>query len=290
MTSVSLKNHRTSASTRAAVRRTALSLAQLVATLLCCAISGSVVAAPRAQLTPGGIAILPLGDFDSRPSVTYGDKRVLTVQHEDGWHAYVGIALSAKQGAHSVRVNGGDVQFTVNGKTYLEQRLTITNTRKVDPLEQDLERIRSERTRKANARLHWSDELLGFDFIRPVTGPKSSSYGLRRILNGQPRNPHSGMDIAAPTGTPILAPAAGRVIEVGDFFFSGNMVYIDHGQGLISLYAHMSKMDVAVGDTVDQGQKLGEVGETGRVTGPHLHWSVGLNGNWIDPALFLDAP
>jgi murein DD-endopeptidase MepM/ murein hydrolase activator NlpD len=95
------------------------------------------------------------------------------------------------------------------------------------------------------------------------------------------------MDIAASTGTPVLSPSAGEVIESGDFFFSGNLVYIDHGQGLISMFAHLSEIDVEIGDRVKKGQVVGKVGATGRVTGPHLHWSLGLNGSWIDPALFL---
>jgi murein DD-endopeptidase MepM/ murein hydrolase activator NlpD len=97
------------------------------------------------------------------------------------------------------------------------------------------------------------------------------------------------MDIAAATGVPVLAPSAGKVIELGDFFFSGNMVYIDHGQGLITMFAHLSEIDVELGQQVSKGQVIGKVGATGRVTGPHLHWSIGLNGSWIDPALFIDA-
>jgi murein DD-endopeptidase MepM/ murein hydrolase activator NlpD len=97
------------------------------------------------------------------------------------------------------------------------------------------------------------------------------------------------MDFAAEKGTPIRAPSAGKVIELGDFFFSGNLVYLDHGQGLISMFAHLSEIDVELGQQVSKGQVIGKVGATGRVTGPHLHWSLGLNGAWIDPALFIGA-
>ena len=121
----------------------------------------------------------------------------------------------------------------------------------------------------------------------PVPGRRSSSFGLRRVFNGQSRNPHSGMDIAAPTGTPVKAPLPGKVIDVGEYFFNGGTVWLDHGGGLLSMYCHLSKMDCKVGDMVQTGEAFCKVGATGRVTGPHLHWSVMLNRAMVDPALFI---
>jgi len=125
--------------------------------------------------------------------------------------------------------------------------------------------------------------------LLPVDGRRSGSFGMRRIIIGMARSPHGGLDIVAPEGTPVAATATGRVLDTGEYLFLGRTIILDHGQGLLSLYAHLSSVDVAAGDTVALGTPIGKVGTTGRVTGPHLHFSVYLNAASVDPAIFLPA-
>jgi murein DD-endopeptidase MepM/ murein hydrolase activator NlpD len=134
----------------------------------------------------------------------------------------------------------------------------------------------------------WTDEQPEtLRMQQPIPGVRSSSFGMRRIFNGESRNPHSGMDIAAPVGTPVRVPLAGTVIDTGNYFFNGNTVFVDHGRGMISMYCHLSAIDVKPGERVAVGTTLGAVGMTGRVTGPHLHWGLSLNRAWVDPELFV---
>jgi len=249
---------------------------------------------PKHSPVPGGVAIIKLDTLDKAApdKVMYGDYPVLVSKNKTHYVAIVGINLSAELGEHKVRVfYGNKVQlqrFNVNDKAYRTQHLTIKNKRKVNPNENDMKRITSETERIGKALKHWSanDDVV-YEFALPTQGRISSSFGSRRFFNKQPRRPHSGMDIGAAKGTDIVSPAPGVVIDTGDYFFNGNTVFIDHGQGLVTMYCHMDKIDVNVGDRVNTGDRLGAVGMTGRVTGPHLHWSVSLNNARVDPALFL---
>ncbi len=243
------------------------------------------LALPVHNPVPGGVAVLDIGEAGS---ATYNERPVMIAKHATGNVAVVGIPLSAASGQHRLELETGAISFEVKGKEYEVQRLTIANKRKVNPYAQDMDRIVRERKEMDTVFDSYTDvNDIDLTFDVPTEGIMSSSFGLRRILNDQPRSPHSGMDIAAPEGTRIIAPAAGIVAATGDYFFNGNTVMVDHGQGLITMYCHLSSIDVEVGQKVKTGDLLGKVGKTGRVTGAHLHWGVSLNDARVDPALFL---
>jgi murein DD-endopeptidase MepM/ murein hydrolase activator NlpD len=247
---------------------------------------------PESMPVPGGVALIPLA-ADSRPRVTYDDRRAMVVRGDDHWFAVVGIGLNTSPGTKRLRVEDKDgtartLTFDVRGREYPEQRITLDNERMVNPYKDDLERIQRERSRINKALTGWRDEESpALSFRLPVEAPQSSAFGLRRYFNDQPRKPHSGIDLAADAGTPIAAPADGVITETGNFFFNGNTVFIDHGQGLVTMYCHLSEIAVSPGARVHTGETIGKVGATGRVTGAHLHWSVSLNGHMVDPYLFL---
>ena len=219
--------------------------------------------------------------------VSYRDRPVMVLQEGDTHYAVVGISLGAKPGVHKITAGDERIAFTVEAKHYEEQRLTIASKRKVNPYAEDMDRIIREKRQINAAYTLFTSGAVETSFSLPVMGRTSSPFGLRRFLNGQRRSPHSGLDIAAPEGEVISAPASGTVAVTGDFFFTGYTVMVDHGQGLITLYSHLSKIEVAVGDELAAGDLIGLVGKTGRVTGAHLHWGVSLNNARVNPELFL---
>jgi murein DD-endopeptidase MepM/ murein hydrolase activator NlpD len=252
-------------------------------------------------LAPGELVILtvrtdePLTKVDGKVF----DHEVPFFETGEGgeWEGLVGIDLDTRPGAYSVSIsavfeNGTQVadthRLTVVDKAFPTRRLTVDESY-VNPPAAVVDRIaRESRTvreilARVSPRRYWSG-----GFLAPVPGEATSSFGRRSVLNGQPRSPHSGADFRAATGTPVRAPNAGAVVLAADQYFSGNTVILDHGLGLYSFLAHLSAMSVHVGDLVERGQIVGKSGATGRVTGPHLHWTVRLNGARVDPLAVLD--
>jgi len=255
-------------------------------------IAGSALAAPEAASRPGGIAILPLGETSApAPEVSWNGKPVLVMRDGAHWKAVIGIPLDTEPGEIALDIAGEEVVFPVEDHHYEEQRLTVKNQSHVTPSQAQLDRIGRERKIIDAALNRFRDVPVDSIALEsPVDGPRSSSFGLRRFFNDQPRSPHKGMDIAAGSGTPIRAPRAGIVSATGDYFFNGNTVILDHGQGYVTMYCHLSEIAVEEGEELAPGDVLGAVGATGRVTGPHLHFGTYLNGTAVDPAIVLPTP
>ncbi len=253
---------------------------------------------PRALAVPGGVVRLSLGPAPQPPVAFVGESPqipLLVLGDMIEWTAVVGIPLSAPLGAAHITARATadsparQVAYTVLDKRYREQRLSVA-PRTVDLSPENQARYERERDHQARVMATFSTPLPERLAMQvPTPGRRSSSFGLRRVFNGQARNPHSGMDIAAATGTPVNAPLPGKVIDTGDYFFNGQTVWLDHGGGLLSMVCHLSAINAQVGDVVQTGQRIGAVGATGRATGPHLHWGVMLNRSMVDPALFLPA-
>ena len=239
---------------------------------------------------PGGIAVIGLGTGDRAPAVRFNGKPVLTYPVAGEWFAVVGVPLDQADGTAELQVDKRRVSFEVLPHSYREQHLTVA-PRYVSPDPNALERIAHEQQEINSAMRHYDGvppRLL--QLKPPIPGARSDSFGSRRFFNKEPRSPHRGMDMSGAAGTPVRAPLDGTVLLSGDFYFTGNAVFLDHGQGLITLYAHLESIDVERGQRVSAGAVLGRVGATGRVTGAHLHFAVYLNGTAVNPALLLESP
>jgi len=248
---------------------------------------------PRPSAVPGGIAKVTLGSGENPPRARVKGQRVLVTREDGQWLALVGIALDAKPGSRlRLQVEQPDgkrelLRIAVGAKQYASQHLSVPQEQ-VDLPAKELLRFAREQAHLKKVLATFRDAPPAtLAMLQPVPGQRSATFGLRRYFNGEARRPHNGMDIAAPAGTEVLATAAGRVVDAGDYVFSGRTLILDHGEGLLSLYAHLKTVHASVGQEIAAGAPIGEVGATGRVTGPHLHFSIYLNAVAVDPALFL---
>jgi len=260
---------------------------------LCAFDRATAGALPKPAAVPGGVAFVKLGRGPTPPTALSNGNRVLIAGDETEWLAIVGIPLEAKSGSKLPLVveragrEPSTLTFAIGHKEYAIQRLTV-KPGQVELSPEDLARYEIERAHLSEMRRTFTDAAPeSLTLVQPCEGVRSNTFGQRRVFNGQPRNPHNGMDIAAPEGAPIVAAGEATVLDIGDYFFSGNTVILDHGQGFLTLYAHLSAVEVTAGDRVATGAQIGRVGATGRVTGPHLHFTVYLNSVPVDPGLFL---
>jgi murein DD-endopeptidase MepM/ murein hydrolase activator NlpD len=231
-------------------------------------------------------------------AVTFGERPLHAwALPSGGWRVLAGLDVEQPPGPLALtilgsRATGGPlsrvVTLTVEPAAFAERRLNVP-PRFVEPPESERPRIEREAVRlHAIYQTRSSDRQPG-GFVPPVPHPRSSPFGARSVFNGVPRDRHAGLDFASPAGAAIRAPAAGRVVLVDDLYYTGNTVVIDHGQGLYSILAHMTRTLVREGQTVARGARVGTVGATGRATGPHLHWSVRLGDTRVDPAAILEV-
>jgi len=269
--------------------RHAIFLASLAA-----GVASPALSAPDAPTAaPGRVVRVPLGTADASPQAYLEGRRLMVRREKGEWIALAGIPLSAKaRSTLPVEIDYGGGRRVVRKLPivdwkYRTQHLSVPADQADLPPEQ-FARYQEERVRFAQVLSTFSEASpADLALLQPVAGPRSGSFGSRRIINGMPRSPHGGLDIAAPEGTPIVAAAAGRVLDVGEYLFLGRTIVLDHGQGLLTLYSHLSAVDTAAGETVAAGAPIGKVGATGRATGPHLHFSVYLNATSVDPVIFL---
>lgn len=267
-------------------------------TLCLAAFANTAIATPTEARVNGGIALIPLPPSAVNTPLFYQGQPVwqgVSGQQrspDEQRLAVVGIPLEAS-GSQELRNAEGEVivRFEVKVIDYPEQRLQLKEQKYVEPDAEQKARFERESAEQAQAYRQFVDrpDALWPRFQWPVAGRLSSPFGLKRFFNDQPRNSHKGIDIAAPKGAIAMSPADGTVRLVGDYFFNGKTVLIDHGQGLISMMCHFDEILASVGQVVKAGDPVGKIGATGRATGPHLHWTVSLNDARIDPRLLLEG-
>ena len=247
-------------------------------------------ALPKQSLRPGGIAVIALPQEINQ--VRYNNQPVLITQLNQTRYAIFGIPLATALGSLQLQTNSTPIQIEIAPFKYAEQHLKVKNQDYINPSQDQLDRYAIEAKAQNDIYRSFSKSpTADFPrFIRPTAGKFSNSFGRKRFFNGEERAPHSGLDIPAPIGQKVIAPASGTVVATGDYFFNGQTVLLDHGQGLISMFCHLSAIKVQKGQIIQQGEVLGWVGKTGRVTGPHLHWGMSLNNARVDPQLFLNVP
>jgi murein DD-endopeptidase MepM/ murein hydrolase activator NlpD len=225
----------------------------------------------------------------------FGQTILFTLVDQE-WSGLAGIDLATKVGIYDVSVEAqrpgapairGSKSIRVVSRTFPVRRLRVAS-QFVEPSEEEQLRIVQEAERIDRIFRATSTRVWDGGFVRPLTGPVTSNFGARTVFNGQSRAPHAGIDFTEDVGTPAASPSAGRIVLAEDLFFTGGTIIIDHGQGLFSLFAHLSEFVAREGEDVAQGAIVGYVGATGRVTGPHLHWAVRLNGARVDPRSMIE--
>ncbi|MED5430501.1 MAG: M23 family metallopeptidase [Pseudomonadota bacterium] len=247
---------------------------------------------PEYLNVPGGIFFheIPVEKFKS--GIFINNTRILTKQVNDKFYLIYGIPYGTPSGNQSInivdRVSENTVNFFLKKRIFEKQYIKVSK-KYSEPSSSDVKRIIKEQKILKSHRNTWSSVNPDINFIYPVEGIITGVFGTERYYNGKKGRYHNGIDIAAKMNDPIVAPSAGRVIVVGDFFYNGKFIYIDHGKGLLSIFIHLNEILVKKGESVKKGDEIGKIGTSGRSTGPHVHWSVMLNQTYIDPMIFINT-
>ena len=217
-------------------------------------------------------------------------KNLLTIKKNDRFYLIYGIPYGISPGVKEIIISNVNskksLKLTINKTKFGRQDITVSKTY-TKPSEKNIERIIKEKNIISKYRNTWSKRDPDIEFIYPVKGRVTGVFGTERYYNGEKGRYHNGIDIAASINTAIVAPSSGKVILTGDFFYNGKFVYIDHGKGLLSVFIHLNEINTSQGKFVKKGELIGKIGSTGRSTGPHVHWSVILNQNYVNPMVFL---
>ncbi|MFN3234281.1 MAG: peptidoglycan DD-metalloendopeptidase family protein [Gammaproteobacteria bacterium] len=245
------------------------------------------VALPKTDPVPGGIVMIPIHSAaKTAPKVTFQKHRVMVLKSKQGWLALVGIPLTEKTGKHKIYVNSAKVDFTIHHKDYPVQRIQLKSNKLVTPDKKMQQQMIKESRYMQKLFNTWTSNIPDTQLQLPVHGRYSGLFGMHRVFNGEPWGYHKGLDIAVKRGTPVHAAANGVVLATGKFLLTGNTVFVNHGQGLVTVYCHMEAINVHRGEHVTQKTVLGFAGMTGRATGPHVHFGVSMNGARVNPLLF----
>lgn len=242
---------------------------------------------------PGGIYITEISAAEYNQDLLIDGQKILKWNKDNKFYVLYGLSYHLKTEQHSFEIKNKDgvvlreIGINIVQKNFRTQKINV-NKKYTEPTDKILEKIKKDRTKLVKARKIWFENNPDMEFILPVKGITTGIFGTKRFYNGVEGNYHNGFDIAADTGTPIVAPSSGKITLTGNFFYNGKSIILDHGRGLKSIMIHLDEILVEENQYVEKGQIIGKVGTTGKSTGAHLHWSVLVNNTYIDPELLID--
>ena len=242
---------------------------------------------------PGGIYVTEITKAEYNQDLLIDGQKILKWNKDNKFYVLYGLTYQLKTEQHNFEIKNQDgavlreIGINIVQKNFRTQKIKV-NKKYTKPNDKILEKIKKDRIKLVKARKIWFENNPDMEFILPVKGITTGVFGTKRFYNGVEGNYHNGFDIAADTGTPIVAPSSGKITLTGNFFYNGKSIILDHGRGLKSIMIHLDEILVEENQYVEKGQIIGKVGTTGKSTGAHLHWSVLVNNTYVDPELLID--